>query len=291
MPLDVVLQSVALGLLQGGIYALVACGLTLIYGVMKVVNFAHAEFLTLGMYLTFTAFAVFGVSPYLAAVFVFGVVCVAGAAAQRIVIEPALKHPQINQMLITIGLSTMMIGAMQVIWGPNNQVVRLPWGRSAFDIGDVRITYTRFIAFAAAIVIALGFWLFLRYTRLGMAMRAAAQNPAAARLMGIDVKRVNLLAFGCGAGLAALSGALIMPVFFVNPTFGTDLFILPAFVIVVLGTMGNFVGALIGGLIIGVAEGLGGLLLGPALRQLVSLVVFVVILLVLPRGMFRGRVT
>jgi branched-chain amino acid transport system permease protein len=291
MPAEILVQAVVLGLLQGGIYALVAAGLTLIYGVMKVVNFAHAEFLTLGMYLAFSAYDVLGVSPYVTAVFVLGVVFVLGSAVQRMLIRPALRHPQINQMLITVGLSTMMIGVMQIIWGPRNHVVRLPWGRATLDLGPLRVTYTRLIAVAAAAAIAAGFWLFLKRARGGMAIRAAAQSPDAARLMGINVERVNLITFGFGTGLAALSGALIAPVFFINPTFGIDHFLLPAFVIVVLGTMGNFVGAMVGGLVIGLAESLGGLLLGPALRQLVSLSVFVLILLSLPRGIFGGRAT
>lgn len=290
MTLDVLLQSLLLGLLQGGVYALVACGLTLIYGVMKIVNFAHAEFLTLGMYLAIAAFEL-GASPYLVAAFVFAAVAVLGASLQALLIRPALAHPQINQMLITIGLSTMMIGAMQWVWGPNNQVLKLEWSGQALELGGVRLTYVRLIAFGAAAAIAGVAWWFLKHTRTGMAMRAASQNPQSARLMGIDVARVNLITFGVGTGLAALAGVLIAPAFFANPTFGTDYFILPAFVIVVLGTMGNFAGALIGGLLIGVAEGLGGLLFGPALRQLVSLLLFVVVLLFLPRGLFRGRVS
>ncbi len=290
MTIEVLLQAVLLGLLQGGIYALVACGLTLIYGVMKVVNFAHAEFLTLGMYLAITAFNM-GASPYVMAAFIFGLVAVLGACLQGLLIRPALQHPQINQMLITIGLSTMMIGTMQWIWGPNNQVLKLAWSGEALQLGDIRLTYVRLISFAMAAAIAGTAWWFLKHTRIGMAMRAASQNPQAARLMGIDVARINLVTFGVGTGLAALAGALIAPAFFANPTFGTDYFILPAFVIVVLGTMGNFAGALIGGLIIGVAEGLGGLLLGPALRPLVSLLLFVVVLLFMPKGLFKGRVT
>ncbi len=290
MTIEVLLQAVLLGLLQGGIYALVACGLTLIYGVMKVVNFAHAEFLTLGMYLAITAFNL-GASPYVMAAFIFALVAVLGACLQGLLIRPALQHPQINQMLITIGLSTMMIGTMQWIWGPNNQVLKLAWSGEALQLGDIRLTYVRLISFAMAAAIAGTAWWFLKHTRIGMAMRAASQNPQAARLMGIDVARINLVTFGVGTGLAALAGALIAPAFFANPTFGTDYFILPAFVIVVLGTMGNFAGALIGGLIIGVAEGLGGLLLGPALRPLVSLLLFVVVLLFLPKGLFKGRVT
>lgn len=290
MGVDVLLQAVLLGLLQGGVYALVACGLTLIYGVMKIVNFAHAEFMTLGMYLAITAFNL-GASPYVMAVFIFGLVAVLGAGLQAILIRPALAHPQINQMLITIGLSTMLIGAMQWIWGPNNQVLKLEWSGAALQLGDIRLTYVRLISFGMAAAIAGAAWWFLKHTRLGMAMRAASQDPQAARLMGIDVRRLNLITFGVGTGLAGLAGVLIAPAFFANPSFGTDYFILPAFVIVVLGTMGNFAGALIGALVIGVAEGLGGLLFGPQLRQLVSLLLFVVVLLFLPKGLFKGRVT
>jgi branched-chain amino acid transport system permease protein len=290
MSFEVILQTVLLGLLQGGIYALVACGLTLIYGVMKIVNFAHAEFLTLGMYLAITAFNL-GASPYMVALLIFALVAVLGAGIQSLLIRPALQHPQINQMLITIGLSTMMIGAMQLIWGPNNQVLKLEWSGEAMELGGVRLTYVRLISFAAATLIAALAWWFLKHTRTGMAMRAASQNPQSARLMGIEVMRVNMITFGVGTGLAAMAGVLIAPAFFANPTFGTDYFILPAFVIVVLGTMGNFPGALIGGLIIGVAEGLGGLVFGPAMRQLVSLLLFVVVLLFLPRGLFKGKVS
>ncbi len=290
MSLDVIFQAVLLGLLQGGVYALVACGLTLIYGVMKIVNFAHAEFLTLGMYLAITAFQL-GVSPYMVALFIFASVAVLGAGLQSLLIRPALQHPQINQMLITIGLSTMMIGAMQLVWGPNNQVLKLEWSGAAVEFGDIRLTYVRLISFGVAAAMAAAAWWFLKHTRTGMAMRAASQNPQSARLMGVDVMKVNMITFGVGTGLAALAGALIAPAFFANPTFGTDYFILPAFVIVVLGTMGNFAGALIGGLVIGVAEGLGGLVFGPALRQLVSLLLFVVVLLFLPRGLFKGKVS
>lgn len=290
MSFEVILQAVLLGLLQGGVYALVACGLTLIYGVMKIVNFAHAEFLTLGMYLAVTAFSL-GASPYVVALFVFAAVAVLGAGVQSVLIRPALKHPQINQMLITIGLSTMMIGAMQLIWGPNNQVLKLEWSGEALELGNIRLTYVRLIAFGAAALIAAVAWWFLKHTRTGMAMRAASQNPQAARLMGIEVMRVNMITFGVGTGLAAMAGVLIAPAFFANPTFGTDYFILPAFVIVVLGTMGNFAGALISGLVIGVAEGLGGLVFGPQLRQLVSLLLFVVVLLFLPKGLFKGKVS
>jgi branched-chain amino acid transport system permease protein len=182
------IQLLLLGLLQGGIYALVACGLTLIYGVMKVVNFAHAEFLTLGMFLAITAFQLFGLNPYTAAPFIFAIVFILGAIAQQIIIRPALRYPQINQMLITIGLSILLVGMMQLLWGPNNQVVKLSWARATFDFeiagGEVSLSYVRLIAAVVAVAVAGLAWWILKYTRTGNAMRAAAQNPLAARFNG-----------------------------------------------------------------------------------------------------------
>ena len=289
MKLEILLQAAALGLLQGGIYAIVAAGLTLVYGVMKVVNFAHGEFITIGMYLSFTAWSITGVDPYVAAPFVLAVVFLLAAALARLCIQPSLAHPQINQMLITIGMSSLLIGAIQLLWGANNRVIALPWARATLDAGIARLSAARLLAFATAMAVAYGFWWFLKHTRTGIALRAAADSPTSALLAGIDVRRMQLLTFALGAVLAALAGVLISPVFPMNPTIGLDLFLLPAFVIVVLGSMGNFVGALLGGLIIGVIEATGGVLFGSSLRQLLSLVLFVVVLLFLPRGLFGRR--
>jgi branched-chain amino acid transport system permease protein len=289
MKLGILLQALVLGLLQGGVYAVVAAGLTLVYGVMKVVNFAHGEFITLGMYLSFTVWSTAGLGPYAAAPFVLALVFVLAAGLARACIQPSLSHPQINQMLITIGMSSMLIGAIQLLWGANNRVVALPWARATLDAGLTRISVARLLAFATAMAVAYGFWWFLKHTRIGIGLRAAADSPTSALLAGIDVKRMQLLTFALGAVLAALAGVLISPVFPMNPTIGLDLFLLPAFVIVVLGSMGNFAGALLGGLIIGVVEATGGLLLGSSLRQMVSLILFVIVLLFLPRGLFGRR--
>jgi branched-chain amino acid transport system permease protein len=288
MNTEILLQAAALGLMQGGLYAIMAAGLTVIYGVMKVVNFAHGEFITLGLYLTLTS-ASLGLGPYTAAPIVVAVVFIIAAGLFRLIILPSLDHPQINQMLTTIGISFMIIGAIQIIWGANNRVVPLSWARDAVELGSVRITYTRGLAFLTALGVAGLFWWVLNHTRFGIAVRAASQDPASARICGIDVRRVHLTTFGIGASLAALAGALMSPIFPMNPTIGVDLFLLPSFVIVVLGTMGNFAGALIGGLLIGLVEGVGGLLLGSSLRQLISLLIFVIILLFMPRGLFGGR--
>lgn len=289
MNIEIVVQAAALGLLQGGVYALIAAGLTLIYGVIKIVNFAHAEFVTLGMYLAAFAFNQFGILPYTALIPIVLVVFVLGAMIERVCIRPVMAQPPINQMLVTIGISTVMLGCMQLVWGADAQVVRLPFARSAITIFDIRLTVVRLIAFSFATVIAIAFWYFLKKHRFGMAIRAASQNPAAAQLMGIDTRFINSIVFGSGLALAALGGALISPALSIYPNVGIDIYLLPAFVIVVLGTMGNFLGALIGALIIGVAEGLGGYLLGSSLKQLVSLSIFVAILLFMPRGLFGGR--
>lgn len=289
MSLDIVVQAVALGLLQGGVYALIAAGLTLIYGVIKIVNFAHAEFVTLGMYLAAFAFNSLGILPYTALIPIVLIVFLLGAAIERVCIRPAMRQPPINQMLITIGISTVMLGVMQLVWGTDAQVVRLPFARSAITVFDIRLTVVRLIAFSFAMVLAVAFWYFLKKHRFGMAIRAASQNPDAAQLMGIDTRFINSIVFGAGLALAALGGALISPALSIYPNVGIDVYLLPAFVIVVLGTMGNFLGALIGALIIGVAEGLGGYLLGSSLKQLVSLSIFIAILLFMPRGLFGGR--
>lgn len=289
MNLEIVMQAIALGLLQGGVYALIAVGLTLIYGVIKIVNFAHAEFVTLGMYMAAFAFNQLGLLPYTAIIPIVLSVFMLGVLIERVCIRPAMRQAPINQMLITIGISTVMLGMMQLIWGADAQVVRVPFARSAVTIFDIRLTVVRLVAFSVAMILAVAFWYFLKKHRVGLAIRAASQNPDAALLMGIDTRFINSIVFGLGLALAALAGALISPSLSIYPTVGIDLYLLPAFVIVVLGTMGNFLGALIGALIIGIAEGLGGYMLGSSLKQLVSLSIFIAILLFMPRGLFGGR--
>ena len=289
MSFEILVQAAMLGLLQGGVYALIAAGLTLIYGVIKIVNFAHAEFVTLGMYMAAFSFNQLGILPYTALIPIVLAVFVLGALIERVCIRPAMRQPPINQMLITIGISTIMLGVMQLIWGADAQVVNVPFARSAVTVFDIRLTVVRLIAFSSAMVLAFAFWYFLKKHRIGLAIRAASQNPDAAQLMGIDTRFINSIVFGLGLALAALAGVLIAPSLSIYPNVGIDIYLLPAFVIVVLGTMGNFLGALIGGLIIGVAEGLGGYVLGSSLKQLVSLSIFIAILLLMPRGLFGGR--
>ncbi len=289
MNLDIVLQAVILGLLQGGVYALIASGLTLIYGVMKFVNFAHGEFVTLGMYLAYFTFRQLGFDPYLGFLPILVIVPLWSIFVFKVAIRPSMSHPAINQTLITIGLSTLMIGFIQLFWGTNMQSVRPDHARLVFDVASLRISFPRLLAFCVATALSAGMWWFMKSTRTGMAIRAVSQNAEAAKLMAINVDRIQELTFAIGLVLASIAGLLISTSYSIFPTVGIDLFLLPAFVIVVLGTMGNFMGALIGALIIGLVESLGGLFLGSSLRQLASLSIFIIILLVMPKGLFGGK--
>ena len=286
--LDILLQTILNGLMQGGIYALIAIGLTLIYGVMKITNFAHGEFLMLGMYVTFWSFNILNLDPYLGVFVSFTILFILGAIVQKFLIERILGAEPMNQIMLTTGLSTFLYSAAQFLWGADNRTVSVSYASESFQLGPVVVNYTRLIAFSVSILLVIALFLFLKYSRTGKALRAASQNRNAASLMGINVKRIYLLAFALGAALAGAAGALLTPFQYINPMAGSPLSTL-AFVVVVLGTMGNFLGALCGGLIVGVAEALGGFILGPQAKNLVSLLIFIIVLLFKPSGLFGGE--
>lgn len=285
---DILFQTMLNGLMQGGVYALIAIGLTLIYGVMKITNFAHGEFLMLGMYVTFWSFNILNLDPYLGVFVSFAVLFVLGAIFQKFLIEKVLGAEPMNQIMLTTGLSTFLYSAAQFLWGADNRTVSVSYASESFKLGPVVVNYTRLIAFSVSILLVTALFLFLKYSRTGKALRAASQNRNAASLMGIDVKKIYLLAFALGAALAGSAGALLTPFQYINPMAGVPLSTL-AFVVVVLGTMGNFLGALCGGLIVGVAEALGGFVLGPQAKSLVSLLIFIIVLLFKPSGLFGGE--
>jgi len=284
----IIIQTIVNGIMQGGVYALIAIGLTMIYGVMKVTNFAHGDMLMLGMYSSFWFFALLNISPYLSIFFTFIIMFAVGAVIQRFLIGKVLGAEPMNQLMVTIGISTFLYSTAQFLWGANVRTIHLTYGLASFRIGEIRFTYTRLIAFAASIILVLALFTFLKYSRLGKAMRAASQNRNAAALMGINVQQIYILAFGLGTALAGVAGVLITPFQAINPMAGSQ-FAIIAFVVVVLGTMGNFLGALFGGLIIGVAEAIGGYIFGSQAKTLVSLSIFILVLLFKPAGLFGGK--
>jgi branched-chain amino acid transport system permease protein len=281
------LQALLSGLLLGGVYGLVASGLSLIFGVLRIINFAHGAVMMLGMYTTYWLFALAGVDPYASILITGPLFFLVGMGIQRVVIEPNRTAAEHNQLLLTLGLALFFENTALVLWQGDFRTLRVGYLDRAFLVGDAIVELPRLVAFAGAIVMALGLFAFLRLTDVGKAIRALAEEPEGAMLMGINVSRIRAMAFGIGAGCVAVAGSLVTPFFYVAPDVGES-FNIMAFVVVVLGGMGNFVGALLGGLIVGLAEALGATLLPGSLKQLVVFLIFVLVLLFRPAGLFGG---
>lgn len=281
-------QAAVSGFLIGGVYALVALGLTLIFGVLRIINFAHGALMMLGMYATFFLHSLAGVDPYLAVALVGPAFFLLGAALQRAVIAPNLGAPESNQLLLTLGVALFLENAALALFSPDYRSLRLPYGSRTFLLGEAVVNLPRLVAFGASVALALGLWLFLKHTDVGRAIRAAAEEREGALLVGIDIRRLYAVAFGLGTAVVAVAGALVTPFLYVTPDVG-DVFNILAFVIVVLGGMGSFLGALCGGFLVGVAESLGAALLPGSLKQLPIFALFVLVLLFRPTGLFGRR--
>jgi branched-chain amino acid transport system permease protein len=281
------LQAVVSGLLLGGVYGLVASGLTLIFGVLRIINFAHGAVMMLGMYASYWLWVWLGVDPYLSVLLTAPAFFVLGMGIQRLVIEPNRQAAEHNQLLLTLGLALFLENLALVLWQGDFRTLRVPYANASFVIGDALVEVSRLVAAGGAVLIALALFVFLRRTDVGKAIRALAEEREGAMLVGIDVARIRSVAFGIGSACVAVAGALITPFFYIAPDVGES-FNLMAFVVVVLGGMGNFIGALLGGLIVGLAESLGAALLPGSLKQLVVFVIFVLVLLFRPEGLFGG---
>lgn len=280
-------QTIVNGLFTGGIYALVAVGLTLIYGVMMIMNFAHGEFLMLGMYLAYWAFTSLHMDPYLAAPLVALIVFVVGALIQRVLIQPVLNSHPLRQIVLLLGVSTLMVGLVQFIMSANPLAIHVSYETSVVAWAGLRFSIPKLVSFFSALFISIGLYLFLQLTKTGKAIRAVSQCRPAALLMGINVNSIYMLTFGIGAAVTAVGGILLTPTYTLIPNVGASFSVI-AFVIVVLGTMGNFIGAFLSGLIIGVVEAFAGFYLGGDVKIIASMLVFILILLFKPAGLF-GR--
>ncbi|WP_408008418.1 branched-chain amino acid ABC transporter permease [Pseudalkalibacillus sp. A8] len=280
-----ILQTLISGILLGGIYSLISMGLNLILGVVRIINFAHGELLMISMYISFLFYTTWGMDPYVSAILVIICLFLLGVITQRIMIQPILDTPASTKIFATLGLSIALQNLALMTVSADHFSVRTSYQSAVIHIGELVVSVPRLIAFVTAITVAVLLYLFLQKTMTGKAVRAVAMQRQAAYLMGVNVKRIYLLAFGIGSALVGLAGAMLMPIYSVYPTVGTS-FVLIAFVVVVLGGMGSMFGAFFGGLIIGLVEALSGVLFSPGLKEAVYFAIFILVLLFRPSGIF-----
>lgn len=284
--MDTFVQLVLNGLMLGGLFAIISVGLTLIFGIIRLVNFAHGELLMVGMYLTWIGATKLGLHPYLLAPPVILVLFVLGLLIQRFILQPLLEARDAHvQIFATVGLSTALINLALLVFGADLYATPSSGVRDSITFGPYRILVGQLVMFVCGIVVVAALHLFMERSYLGRAIRATAQHRAAAQLMGVDVKRIYMVTFGIGAACVGLAAVLVAPIYPASPTVGTY-FVLTAFVVVVLGGMGSLHGAFIGALIIGLVDSLSGFYIAPDLKEVVIFALFIGILLLRPTGLF-----
>ena len=284
---EILLSALVNGVLLGAIYALVALGLTLIYGVLHIINFAHGSLLMLAMYAVYFLLAVGKVDPYFALPIMVPAMFAVGWLLYRLVIGRLSRGLDQNILLVTLGLSIVIENAALFFWTADTRSITTPYSYEMIEIGSMLVALPKAVSFVAALLLCLALWLAIERTDLGRAIRAVAKERQGARLVGIDVEQMFAVSYGIGIACLGAAACLLMPIFYVSPSSG-HVFVIVAFTIVVLGGMGSFVGALVGGLIIGVTESLGGLVLGESLGQIGISLIFILILLLRPTGLFGG---
>lgn len=284
---NILFPSVLNGLTTGAIYALVALGLTLIYGVLHIINFAHGASLMVALYAVYML-ARAGIDPYLALPLVVTGMFVFGYLLQRLIINKSSHGRDENILLVTLGLSIVLENLALLLFTSDTRTIETPYTLATVAIGPALISHPKLVAFAGSLLSCALLYLVVARSRLGRAIRAVSKEKQGARLMGIDVDHIYAVSFGIGLAAVGAAACFLLPAYYVNPQVGTG-FVLVAFTIVVLGGMGSFVGALLGGLLIGVVESLGGLYLGESLGQIGIFVIFIGVLLFRPQGLFGAK--
>jgi branched-chain amino acid transport system permease protein len=282
-----VAQAVVNGLLIGGIYALVSIGVTLIFGVVKIVNFAQGEFVMIGMYISYFLATYLGIDPLASLIVAMPILFVVGVLLQHFLIRRVLGLGDMPQIFLTFALSLLLINVTLLLFTANYRTVQTSYTETSIHLGEIYVPVAKLIAFVVAMVLSGALWVFLHATDLGKAMRAAAQNPDVAMLMGINPDRVFCVAVGVSLALAGAAGCLLMPFYPAYPLVG-QVFVLMAFVAVVFGTLGNVTGALIASLMMGVAESLGVQFVGADSGLIVVFIMLLLTLAFRPSGLFGG---
>ena len=282
----VFLQQLLNGLANGMGYVLIAVGLTLVFGVLRVVNFAHGEFFMLGAYVTYYGMTLIGMDYISALLVATLVVAGLGILANRFFFQPLKKEHEFTILLSSLGLALLLTHLAETIFGADPKYVDTPYSDATFNLGDITVTQQRIgVILVASAMIAATYW-FIKHTRMGKMMQATAQNPEGAALSGINTKYVHAYTFALACALAALSGALVGPTAMLYPTVG-DWALVKGFIVVVMGGLGSVTGALLGGLILGVAESLGGGYISLGFKEAIGYAIIIVVLLLRPNGLFN----
>jgi branched-chain amino acid transport system permease protein len=285
---EMILQLLISGILLGGVYALVSIGLTLIFGVLDVVNFAHGEFLMIGMYAAFWLCTLLNIDPYLSILLVAPLLFFVGLFVGRTVIRQTIGAPSSVQIFATVGVSLILMNGALVLWKADFRSIPTVYGSAAIRLGPIFIGYPQLMSFIGAIVFSAMLFPFLRYTYIGKAIRATAQDRRAAMLMGIDIQKIYTFTFGIGIALVGIASSLLAPIYSIYPGVGAQ-FVLVAYVAVVLGGLGNIPGAILGSIIIGITETFSGFFISPGWRQGIYYAVFILVLIFRPQGLFGQK--
>lgn len=287
--MDLFLQTLVSGSLKGGIYALVGIGMTLIMGVMGIINLAHGQLMMVAMYVTFVCFTYLGMDPYLSLLVSMPVLFLLGMLIQKYLLNPIIRVETIlpeNQVLMTVGIGMVLTEFMRFIFTSDYKSVKTSYSNSTFFLGDISFSVPLVIDLLFVILLTLALFWFLNKTDVGRSIRATAQDKQAALLMGVNTERMTFITFGIGAAMVAAAGTLLIPIFYLFPDIGGD-FTRRAFVVCILGGLGSTVGAIFGGLTLGLAEAFGATYVAMEFEEVVGLVIFILVLLFLPGGFKR----
>ncbi len=287
--MDVFWQTLVAGILKGGLYALIGIGMTLIMGVMGIINLAHGQLMMVAMYVTFVLFHYWGIDPYVALLVSMPTLFLLGMFIQKVLLNPLMKVESIlpeNQVLMTVGIGMVLTEIARFIFTSNYQSVRTSYSTSTFFIGNISFSVPLCLAFVFAVALTIALFFFLLKTDLGRSIRAVSQDNEAAQLMGIDSERIKIITMGLGSALVAAAGTLLIPIYYLFPDIGGP-FTRKAFVITILGGLGSTVGAIFGGVTLGLAEAFGATYIGMDYEDMIGLIIFILVLLFLPGGFKR----
>lgn len=283
--METLVQSVVSGVLTGSLYAMIAIGLTIVFGVMRIINMAHGEMVMLGMFGAFWSYALWGIDPFLSVLIWAPVMFLAGMFVHRFLLKEIIPSGELNTLLYTAGLSLLIANLALFFWSGDYRTINLPYASPPMRPFGISISVPLAIAFGMAIAITCALYAFLSRTDIGRAIRATAQNPEAATLMGVNVGRIDTITFALGTMLAAAAGVLLVPSLYLYPTVG-EILIVKCFVIVVLGGLGSVPGAIAGGVLLGLVESLGAVYVSVAYKDTIGFVLFLLVLLFRPAGLF-----